>query len=157
MAESSTEVMVGGAVLAVAAAFVFYVSNGSGLNDGGDGSYELTASFRSVQGIAVGTDVKLAGVKVGTITDLELNPLTFRADARFTMRDGLELPDDSAILVSSEGLLGGNFIEIIPGGSPINLAPGEEILDTQGSVSLVNLLMKFVAASSGEDSGEPAQ
>lgn len=153
MAESSTEVLVGGTVLAVAAAFVVYVSNATGGNGAGRDSYELTASFRSLQGVSVGTDVSLAGVKIGEITQIELNPVTFRADTRFSVRKDLMLPEDSAILVSAEGLLGGNFIEIIPGGSPDNLMPGDEIEDTQGSISIVNLLAKF-AAGSGGDGGE---
>ena len=60
------------------------------------------------------------------------------------------LPTDSAILISSEGLLGGSYVEILPGGAPDNLAPGEEIEDTQGAVSLVSLLMKFVGADAGD-------
>lgn len=150
MSENTTEVMVGGAVLAVAVGFLVYAANATGFRSAGGDSYDLTASFRSVDGVSVGTDVRVAGVKVGTITSLDLNPNTFRADARLTVLKDLELPDDSAILVSSEGLLGGNYIEIIPGGSPFNLEPGGEILDTQGSISLVSLLMKFVTASSGE-------
>jgi len=157
VSENSTEVMVGSAVLALAVAFVIYVTNATG-SSRTDGSYELTASFRSVQGVSVGTDVKVAGVKVGSITSLKLNPRTFRADARFTVSDDMLLPDDSMILISSEGLLGGNYVEISPGGSPTNLEPGDEIEFTQGAVSLVQLLMKFVSASSGEaDSAGPAQ
>lgn len=150
MAENSpSEVLAGGAVLALALGFFAYASNVTDLGAGTAGHYELTASFRSVEGVSVGTDVRLAGVKVGTVTDLDLNPQTFRADARFTVIDGIDLPDDSTALVASEGLLGGTFLEIIPGGSPFNLAPGDEMLDTQGAVSLINLLMKFFA-SSGE-------
>lgn len=152
MAESSTEVMVGAAVLAAAIGFVAYVGNVTGMGNGGAGSYPLHASFRSVDGISVGTEVRLAGVKVGQVTDLELNPTTFRADATITIRDDFILPDDSSILVSAEGLLGGNYIELVPGGSPFDLEPGGEILDTQGSVSMVQLLMKFVGAAAG-DSG----
>lgn len=152
MSESKTEIAVGGAVLAAAVGFVLYLGNATGLGSNGADSYELNASFRSVQGVSVGTEVKMAGVKVGSITELELNPLTFRADATFTVNGDLELPDDSAILISSEGLLGGNFVEIVPGGSPFNLAPGDEIEDTQGAVSLVTLLMKFVSGDDGEGS-----
>ncbi|WP_212523910.1 outer membrane lipid asymmetry maintenance protein MlaD [Actibacterium sp. MT2.3-13A] len=154
MAENATEVAVGGLVLAAAVGFLVYASNATDVGGGRDGYYELTASFRSVQGISVGTDVRMAGVKVGTITDLDLNPTTFRADARLTVQDGLELPDDSSILISSEGLLGGNYVEIVPGGSPFNLEPGAEIEDTQGSVSLVSLLMKFVASSTGSGAAD---
>jgi phospholipid/cholesterol/gamma-HCH transport system substrate-binding protein len=150
MAENATEVAVGGAVLAAAAGFLFYVVNATGAGSTPSGVYELGASFRSVQGIAVGTDVRMAGVKIGTVTGLDLNPDTFRADTTFTVQDDIVLPDDSSILVASEGLLGGNFIEIVPGGSPINLEPGEEIIDTQGAVGLIELLTKFVGAAAGD-------
>ncbi len=150
MAENATEVAVGGAVLAAAAGFLFYIVNATGVGSTPSGVYELGASFRSVQGIAVGTDVRMAGVKIGTVTGLDLNPTTFRADTTFTVQDDILLPDDSGIIVASEGLLGGNFIEIVPGGSPINLEPGEEIIDTQGAVGLIELLTKFVGAAAGD-------
>jgi phospholipid/cholesterol/gamma-HCH transport system substrate-binding protein len=143
MAESATEVAVGGVVLAAALGFLVYAGQIVGFASGGD-AYEMTASFRSADGVSIGTDVRLAGVKVGTVTALSLNPQTFRADARFTVAEGVELPDDTAALISSEGLLGGNFLELKPGGSPFNLEPGSEIVDTQGSVSLVNLMLRFV-------------
>ena len=95
----------------------------------------------------MGTDVRLAGVKVGSVTGLELDPVTFRARADLTVRDTIELPDDTAVVISSEGLLGGSFVELLPGGSPFNLEPGDEILDTQSAVSLVQLLLRFVTGS----------
>lgn len=148
MAENPTEILAGGAVLAAAIGFVIYAAQGVGMA-GADGTYDLKASFRSVEGITLGSDVRMAGVKVGTITAIDLNPATYFADATVSVQDSLLLPDDSAILISSEGLLGGNFIELVPGGSDTNLQPGAEIEDTQGSVSLITLLMKFV--SGGED------
>lgn len=144
-----TEVLVGAAVMAVAVGFFLYASNSTGGGPSG-GSYALSASFRSADGISVGSEVRLAGVQVGTVTEMALNPQTFRAETTFTIRDDVELPDDSAIAISSEGLLGGNFVEIIPGGSPFNYAPGDQIMDTQGSVSLVTLLMRFVSGSDEE-------
>ena len=146
MSENATEVAVGGAVLAVALGFLVYAAQATGLGAPA-GSYELRATFRSVEGVKLGTDVRMAGVKVGTVTGLSLNPDTFMAEARFTLDDGIILPDDSAALVSSEGLLGGNFLEIMPGGSPFDLEPGAEIEDTQGAVSLTSLLMKFVGGA----------
>ncbi len=148
MAENVTEVVAGAAVLAVAIGFLVYAGQHTGYATTDSGSYPLKASFRSVEGVKVGTDVRLAGVKVGTVTDLTLNPQTFYADATVSVKNGIELPDDSAIVISSEGLLGGNFVEIQPGGSPDMLAPGAEIEDTQGAVSLITLLMKFVSGSS---------
>jgi phospholipid/cholesterol/gamma-HCH transport system substrate-binding protein len=146
MSAQKTEIAVGGLVLAVALGFVVYMGQATGFAARSTG-YELTASFRSLEGITVGSDVRLAGVKVGTVTDIRLNPQTFRADAAFSVQDDLLVPDDSAIVISSEGLLGGNFVEILPGGSPFNLDPGAEIEDTQGAVSLISLLLKFVSGS----------
>ncbi|MDO6587272.1 outer membrane lipid asymmetry maintenance protein MlaD [Salipiger sp. 1_MG-2023] len=143
MTTSTTEVLVGGVVLAAAIAFGAYAITTTGFSMGGDG-YPLTASFRSLEGVSVGSDVRLAGVKVGTVSEIALNPETYRADMSLTMERGVQVPDDSAILISSEGLLGGNFVEISPGGSMFFLEAGDEIVDTQGSVSLISLLLKYV-------------
>lgn len=144
MSQNTTEVVVGGAVLALAIGFAVYAGQIAGVGGGGAG-YPLTASFRSAQGVSLGTDVRLAGVKVGSVTGVDLDPATFRAVTTFSVQDGIEIPDDSSVVVASEGLLGGNYVEILPGGSPFNYAAGDEVLDTQGAVSLVSLLMKFVA------------
>ena len=147
MAENKTEILVGGAVLAAAIAFGVYATRIADVSTGGD-TYPLTASFRSLEGVGVGSDVRLAGVKIGSVTSVTLNPETFRADTVVAVKSQIEIPDDSAIVIASEGLLGGNFVEVVPGGSLDVLSPGDEIVDTQGAVSLVQLLLKFV---SGED------
>ncbi len=150
MAESTSEIVVGGAVLAVAASFLIYLGQSTGFTTTKSGDYPLFASFRSGEGITIGTDVRLAGVKIGSVTDMKLNPKTYRADVTLTVNQGVLIPDDSAIVISSEGLLGGNFAEIFPGGSLDNYSPKDEIEDTQGSVSLITLLMKFVSGSGSE-------
>ncbi len=149
MSENVTEVLTGGAVLAVAAGFLFYAGQVGGVGVGTSGFDSYSASFRSAEGIGIGTDVRLAGVKVGSVTEMALDPATFRAETRFTLKDDVALPDDSAVVVASEGLLGGSFLEILPGGSAFNLEPGDEITDTQSSVSIIQLLLKFV--SGGEE------
>ena len=83
------------------------------------------------------------------MTDIVLDPAPIAPAPIFTVQEGIEVPDDSAVAISSEGLLGGNYVEIMPGGSPFYFEPGDEIEFTQGSVSLVSLLMKFV--SGGEE------
>ena len=150
MSEHTTEVLVGGAVLAAALGFIVYAGQLTGFGGVSSGVNDFNASFRSIEGVSIGTDVRMAGVKVGTVTNLILNPQSFRADAVFTVTDTVELPEDTAVIISSEGLLGGNFVELMPGGSPFNLEPGAEIEDTQGALSLLGLLAKFVS-SSGED------
>lgn len=152
MSESKTEIVTGLAVLALAGGFLWYASRGTVLTPGAD-HYDLHASFRSVEGITTGTDVRLAGVRVGTVSALTLNPKTYMADAVVTVQKDVAIPDDSTILISSEGLLGGNFVEIQPGGSPMNLEPGGEIEDTQGAVSLITLLMKFVGGGDSTAAG----
>lgn len=150
MSENSNEVIVGAVVLAGAIGFLAYAGQLTGFASSGSAHHTFTASFRSIEGVSVGTDVRMAGVKVGTVTELLLNPETFRADAAFTVSSTVSLPDDTAILVSSEGLLGGNFLELLPGGSLEDLEPGSEIEDTQSAVGLVELLLKFVSGRGGE-------
>src|SRR5688572_26658143 len=82
-----------------------YAGQTGGRQIAGD-SYPLTASFRSAEGIAVGTDVRLAGIKVGTVTALDLDPATYQAKATFTVRSSLQIPEDSDVKIASEGLLG---------------------------------------------------
>lgn len=142
---SFTEIATGGAVLAAAVGFFLYAQSPDTAS--GTGSYELLAAFRSAEGISVGTEVRLGGVQIGTVTGMELNPQTFLAETTFSVDNAIVLPDDSAIAISSESLLGGSYVEVIPGGSPFNLEAGGEFLDTQSSVSLITLLLRFVGGA----------
>ena len=143
MKESVTEVVVGAVVIVAAGAFLAYGAQATGFSRGGY-AIALTASFRSVEGITVGTDVRMAGVKIGAVTGMALNPETYRAETVITLYAAVPVPDDSSAVIASEGLLGGNFVEIVPGGSFGYFADGDEIIDTQGSVSLLNLLLTYI-------------
>ena len=147
MKENKLEVIIGAIVLTVALGFVVFIYQSTGLSVSNSRHYELKADFRSADGIHVGTDVRLAGVKVGAVSDLSLNVKTYRAEAELAIENQVDIPDDSALAVSSEGLLGGSFIETIPGASYEYMQPGDEFLDTHGSVSLMSLLLKFVSGS----------
>lgn len=151
-AAERAELWVGAAVLVVAAGFFVWSTAGSRLGARLAGGYELRAAFPNVDGIEVGTDVRVAGLKVGRVSAVDLNPQTYYAEARLRLPDTIRLPSDSAALIQSDGLLGGAYIELQPGGAPDNLAPGDEIEDVQGAVSLISLMMKFVDAQSSEDS-----
>jgi phospholipid/cholesterol/gamma-HCH transport system substrate-binding protein len=153
MAENKLEIAAGLLVVAAALGFVIFAGKGVGMGAGGD-TYDLRASFRSIEGVSLGSDVKLAGVKVGTLTQVTLNSQTYMADAVLSLQKSVELPSDSAVLISSEGLLGGNYIELQPGGMPDVLGPGDEIEDTQGAVSLVSLLMKFVGSKPADSAAK---
>jgi len=148
---SRSEVAIGAVVLAVAVGFAVYAGQITGWTNGAQ-TYALTATFRSLDGVSVGTDVRLAGVKIGTVTDMSLNADTYHVDAIFGISNRVAIPDDSAVMISAEGVLGGSFVEIVPGGSPMFLTEGDEILDTQGSVSLLNLLLKFVGREGASQS-----
>ncbi|PVA07061.1 outer membrane lipid asymmetry maintenance protein MlaD [Thalassorhabdomicrobium marinisediminis] len=143
MRENKTEVAVGAIVLAAAAGFLWFILSATG-GSRGTGDLTLHANFRSAEGVTVGTDIRLAGVSIGTVSALSLNPETYRAEAAFAIDDGIGIPDDSAAVVASEGLLGGTYVEIVPGGSFEMFADGALIEDTQGAVGLIQLLMKFV-------------
>jgi phospholipid/cholesterol/gamma-HCH transport system substrate-binding protein len=142
VANSVAETVIGAVVLAAAAGFVLYAGKTRGVELSG-GSYPLSASFRSAEGIAVGSDVRLAGISVGSVTGLELDPTSYQARVTLTVRDALEIPEDSDVKIASESLLGGSFVEISPGASEFMLQAGDEVVNTQGSVSLLNLLMRF--------------
>jgi phospholipid/cholesterol/gamma-HCH transport system substrate-binding protein len=142
MANSVAETVIGAVVLATAVGFVVYAGQTRGVQLTG-GSYPLTASFRSAEGITVGTDVRLAGINVGSVTALDLDHANYQAQVTFTVRSDLQIPEDSDVKVASESLLGGSYVEITPGASEFMLQSGDAILNTQGSVSLLDLLMRF--------------
>jgi phospholipid/cholesterol/gamma-HCH transport system substrate-binding protein len=138
----AAETVIGAIVVAAAAGFLLYAGQTAGMRVEA-GSYPLAARFRSVEGVTVGTDVRLAGIKIGSVTDLTLDTETYQARASFTVDGAVQVPEDSDIKVSQESLLGGSFLEITPGASDFMLAAGDEILNTQSSISLLNLLMRF--------------
>lgn len=142
MASSAAETVIGAAVLAVAGGFLVYAANTADVSVGG-GQYGLTAEFRKAEGLSVGSDVQISGVKVGTITNISLNQDTFRAAVNMSIRDGVKIPEDSIAKIVSEGLLGGNFITVDPGGSDFMLEPGAAFEFTQGSINLIDLVLKF--------------
>ncbi|WP_339948976.1 outer membrane lipid asymmetry maintenance protein MlaD [uncultured Albimonas sp.] len=151
MASSAAETLIGAAVIAVAAGFLVYGAQTADLGPTGSDRYELKAAFRKVEGVSVGADVKIAGVKVGSVASLELDPGTYQAVAMLTIDSTVKLPDDSDAAIQSEGLLGGNYVAITPGGSDLMLAPGEEILYTQGSVNLMDLVGRAISSSGASD------
>jgi phospholipid/cholesterol/gamma-HCH transport system substrate-binding protein len=143
MASQATETLIGAIVLAVAGAFLFYAANTADMSLGGAG-YPLEASFRQADGLAVGSDVRLSGIKIGSITSLGLNPDNYFATVTMAIEQGIKLPEDSVAKIASEGLLGGNFIAVDPGGSDFMLEPGAAFEYTQGSVNLIDLVSKAI-------------
>lgn len=145
MAYSTAETTIGATVIAVAVGFVLFAGSVIGFGGNGGSTQELRASFISADGIRLGTDVRLAGVKIGSVSHMALDKESFRAEVAFVIDEDLKIPDDSGVAISQEGLLGGSYIEILPGASDFALENGGEFLETQGSVSLISLLLRFVA------------
>ncbi|MFL1464131.1 outer membrane lipid asymmetry maintenance protein MlaD [Roseococcus sp. DSY-14] len=140
---SLAEVLVGLAVLLVAGGFLAYALVLGGKGPSGDG-YQLTARFDKIDGLASGADVRIAGVKVGSVTGARIDPETFQAEVTFRLGSQIRLPADSSAEITSEGLLGGKYLSIVPGGSERLLAAGGRVTETQGSVSLESLLGRFI-------------
>ncbi len=136
------EVAAGAVVLLVAAGFVAYAFDNSGRST--VGGYTLNASFDRIDGMPVGSDVRMAGVKIGSIVAESINPKTYLAAVRFTVSRDIHLPKDSSAEITSEGLLGGKYLALVPGGDEQMLADGGTMTITQSSVSLEALLGKFI-------------
>jgi phospholipid/cholesterol/gamma-HCH transport system substrate-binding protein len=146
------EALAGLAVLAVAGGFLAFALDRTGT---GGGTYELRARFPNASGIAIGSDVRVSGLKVGTVTAQRLDPESFQAVVTMAVNRGVELPADSSAAITSEGLLGGSFIALVPGGDSERLAPGDEITDTQGATDLMGLIGSVINRS-GEPAAAPA-
>ena len=146
MSEKNLEIITGTIVLIVAVGFLVFIIKIGGFSADNE-NYNLNTSFRSAEGIDTGTEVRMAGVKIGTVKSLSLNAETLQADVKLKIEKSILIPNDSSAVISSEGLLGGSFLEIVPGGSFDNYAAGEIIEDTQSSISLINLLLKMFGAS----------
>lgn len=141
------EVLTGILVLIVAVGFLGYAIAHSGAGPSG-GGYPLYANFSNIAGLNVGSDVRVAGVKVGSVQAEAIDPKTYLAHVTLDIRDGVDLPKDSGISVSSESLLGGIYLSVSPGGAEEMLKPGESFTATQGAVSLQDLLGKFIFSAS---------
>ena len=105
--------------------------------------FQLQARFENVDGLVIGSKVKLSGVNIGTVKSISLEPENFYALITMNFDKQFNFPDDTEASVQLEGLLGGSYISILPGGSDVILLNDQEILYTQGSTSLLNLMLKF--------------
>jgi phospholipid/cholesterol/gamma-HCH transport system substrate-binding protein len=147
------ETVMGGVVLLVAVFFVVFAFSSTDV--GTVSGYTLTADFTNAGGLRPGTEVRISGVKVGTVLDQTLNPDTFVATVTLSMEDRIKLPDDSSARVLADGLLGDNFIMIEPGGSETMLEAGGRIAYTQESINVVDLIGRFVfSGAEGETKSE---
>ena len=136
------EFLTGASVLVVAGGFFAYAMVHSGRSVAG--GYPLHAKFERIDGLGVGSDVRIAGVKVGRVTAATIDPKTFEAVVTLSVADDIKLPADSGATITSDGLLGGKYLSLSPGGEERLLAPGGTITVTQSSINIEDLLGKFV-------------
>jgi phospholipid/cholesterol/gamma-HCH transport system substrate-binding protein len=141
MSRSLVETLLGAVVLAVAIGFVVFAYTRSGVAT--VSGYEVSAAFNRVDGIANGSDVRIGGIKVGSVIERTLEPETYRAVLRMSIDETVELSLDTTAAVVSDGLLGGKFIDLQPGAEETLIAAGGRIAYTQSSLLLEELIGKF--------------
>lgn len=142
MSSNLVESLIGAVVLLVAGWFLVFAYERTDMGAGN--GYTLTARFDRIDGIGVGSDVRMAGIKVGTVTDSRIDAQTFQAVVTLSLDDEIELPTDTAVAITAEGLLGGTYMNLLPGGMEEVLQDGDEIGETQDAVDLLGLISKFI-------------
>jgi phospholipid/cholesterol/gamma-HCH transport system substrate-binding protein len=149
MQKNILETIMGAVVLIVAGFFLVFAYNGShvGVAEG----YQVKARFDNASGVSLGSDVRIGGVKVGVVSDMGLDPKTYQALVSMQIREDTKLPKDSSAAIVGDGLLGGKFIQISPGGDDAMMAQGDVIGFTQSAVNLEELIGKFVFSGGGVD------
>ena len=149
MRRNLIETAMGAIVLAAAAMFLLIVYKSS--NTPSVSGYQMTAEFNKIGGLKVGNDVRVSGVPVGNVVSVTLDGDTFKAQVVFDVAAEWLFPTDSVAVIASEGLLGGNFLEIIPGGNSDELKSGDMMEFSQDAVDISQLLGKFMFSSAGND------
>ena len=143
------EAVIGAVVLAVAAVFLVFAFGMA--NVGAVRGYEVLARFDRVDGLNMGADVRLSGIKVGSIIGQHLDPKTFLAEVRMSIAPDVKLPADSSAQIISDGLLGSKFLAIIPGGDDAVIPPGGLITYTQSPIILENLIGQLIFGPGDKD------
>jgi phospholipid/cholesterol/gamma-HCH transport system substrate-binding protein len=142
------ETVLGAVVLIGAGVFLVYALQHAG-GSSVKGGYEVTARFGEAGALAPGADVRVAGVKVGSVAKIDLEPKTYLAKTTLMLDPKVELPSDSTAKITSDGLLGGAHISIAPGGATENLKAGGEFQNTQGAVDLFGLIGQVLRPPAG--------
>ena len=148
------EIVIGGVVLIAAALFLAFAYRTSQFRTA-SGSYEVSADFARIDGIHQGSDVRISGIKVGTVVADELDPKTYLATIRMSIDKEVQLPEDTVAQVTSSGLLGDKYMSLAPGGSDTMIPSGGKIRYTQSSISLENLIGQMMFSTPGAKPAAP--
>ena len=138
MRSNTFETFIGAIVIILAVSFLFY--SFSITDNNAEGTYKIKATFNRIDGIQIGSDVRLSGIKIGSVAKSSLNQTTYEADLVLIIDNSIFIPDDSSAKITMDGLLGSNYISIEPGGSDIYLTENDYLLYTQGSIDLIGLV-----------------
>jgi phospholipid/cholesterol/gamma-HCH transport system substrate-binding protein len=152
MKRNVIESVLGGVVLLVAGLFLVFAYLGSDIRS--IQGYEVTAKFNAIDGLTVGSDVRIGGVKVGSVIEQTIDTKDFRAVVKLAILSEVSLPSDTLASVTSAGLLGNKYIKLEPGGAKENIAGGAEIKRTKDVISMEELLGKVIFLVTDES---PAQ
>lgn len=149
MRHNLLETLMGAVVLVIAAIFLIfaYTSSETRMSKG----YLLKAYFEKIDGLNLGSDVKLNGVKIGNVMKVEVVPQSYQIAVTFSVKSGIMIPEDSSAEIISEGFLGGKYLSLVPGGSGELLAEGGSISHTQSSINFERLISKFVMGDKKEE------
>ncbi len=150
MGKTLLETLIGAVVLVVAIAFITMAYTRSDVKT--VKGYTALAQFTAIDGLNVGDDVRISGIKVGSVTDQTLVYDYYRAIVHMSIDPAVELPEDTTAAVVSEGLLGGKYVALEPGDDELITDSGEITL-TQSSVNLESLLGKFIYSGSSSGGG----
>lgn len=146
------EAIIGAVVLGVAVFFLIFAYSSSHVKV--SQGYELKARFERADGIIVGSEVRLSGVKVGTVTDLSLDTKSYQAVVTFSVPTHVKVPQDTVAEILGDGLIGNKFIALVPGGDDVTLNPGDIMEYTQSSVSLESLIGQLIFSNQDKDEKE---
>ncbi|AFB31350.1 MULTISPECIES: outer membrane lipid asymmetry maintenance protein MlaD [spotted fever group] len=145
MQQNIIETIIGFVVLIIALLFlIFAYKTGSSITS--SKGYQVTAHFQSAEGIVVGSDVMISGIKIGSVKKITLDPNSFYASVYLNINDEVKIPKDSKAQVVTSGLLGGKYISIVPGNDDDNLAANEEIKYTQSTINIESLINKIISS-----------
>ena len=158
MGKKGIETLVGGFVLLGIVGLVFLSLQAANLTSFFEqrNIYELQARFDNIGGLKPRAPVRSAGVTVGRVTSIALDPKTFEGVVTMAIDTGVQFPRDSSAKILTSGLLGDQYVGIEPGGDDADFKPGDRIAQTQGAVVLENLIGQFLfnrAAESGSAGG----
>lgn len=152
MNHNAIETVLGAVVLAIAAFFLVFALDAA--STGKVSGYEVTANFSKADGISSGLDVRISGVKVGSVTSTELDPKTYLAKVTMSIMPNIELPVDTVAKVASEGLLGGKYMALEPGAEEEMIQPEGQIQYTQASLNLEEMIGKFIFSAADDKKGD---